>query len=81
MNLSETRPEATPNSYLLDATTTATSVCTTGTCLIIDGSQFGGQIFSSVSSDVISGVVTGITKQFYNFFCIIVKYKLYHLIF
>jgi len=58
MNLSETRPEATPNSYLLDATTTATSVCTTGTCLIIDGSQFGGQIFSSVSADVISGVVT-----------------------
>ena len=80
MNLSETRPEATPNSYLLDGTTTATSVCTTGTCLIIDGSQFGGQIFSSVSADVISGVVTGITKQSYNFFCIIVKYKLYHLI-
>ena len=63
MNLSETRPEATPNSYLLDATTTATSVCTTGTCLIIDGTQFGGQIFSSVSADVISGVVTGITNN------------------
>ena len=60
MNLSETRPEAAPNSYFLDATATATNVCAAaGTCLIIDGAQYGGQVFSAVNADVISGVVTG----------------------
>jgi len=59
MNLSETRPEAAPNSYFLDATATATNVCAAaGTCLIIDGAQYGGQVFSAVNADVISGVVT-----------------------
>ena len=65
MNLSETRPEAAPNSYFLDATATATNVCAAaGTCLIIDGAQYGGQVFSAVNADVISGVVTGDLTNF-----------------
>ena len=65
MNLSETRPEAAPNSYFLDATATATNVCAAaGTCLIIDGAQYGGQVFSAVNGDVISGVVTGDLTNF-----------------
>lgn len=59
MNLSETRPEAAPNSYLLDGVATASTVCTNpGTCLIIDGATYGGSVFSAVNGDVISGVVT-----------------------
>jgi len=59
MNLSETRPEATPNSYLLDGVATASTACAAaGTCLIIDGAQYGGSVFSAVNLDIISGVVT-----------------------
>jgi len=60
MNLSETRPEAAPNSFFLDAAgAMATNVCAAaGTCLIIDGAQYGGQVFSAVNNDIISGVVT-----------------------
>lgn len=55
LNLSETRPEAVPNSYLLDATATATNVCAAaGTCLIIDGAKYGGQIFSSMNGDMLA---------------------------
>ena len=65
MNLSETRPEAAPNSYLLDGVGTASTVCTNpGTCLIIDGATYGGSVFSAVNGDVISGVVTGDLTNF-----------------
>jgi len=59
MDLSETRPEAVPNSYLLDGVATASTACAAaGTCLIIDGAPYGGSVFSAVNGDVISGVVT-----------------------
>jgi len=59
MNLSETRPGGVPDSYLLDGTATSSvGACAAGTCLIIDGAMYGGQLFNSVTGATVDGVVT-----------------------
>jgi len=59
MNLSETRPGGVPDSYLLDGTATSSvGACAAGTCLIIDGAMYVGQLFNSVTGATVDGVVT-----------------------
>jgi len=60
MNLSETRPGGMPDSYLLDAQADAVvnMGCNAGTCLIIDGSMYGGTFFNSLDAATVDGVVT-----------------------
>jgi len=61
MQLTETDPldVTAPDSFHLDATTTATLNACTLTCLLIDGNRYGGSHFSaSTTGDVVSGPVT-----------------------
>jgi len=59
MNLSETRPGAMPDSFLLDNQADASNVCMDpGTCLIIDGQTFAGTFLNAVDAATLAGVVT-----------------------
>ena len=73
MNLSETRPGGVPrDSYLLD--NQVDSVVNMGclrTCLIIDGSMYGGTFFNSVDAASVDGVVTGNSTILQLLMCLI----------
>ena len=72
MNLSETRPGGVPDSYLLDGTATSSvGACAAGTCLIIDGAMYGGQLFNSVTGATVDGVVTGNSTILQLLMCLI----------
>ena len=73
MNLSETRPGGMPDSYLLDAQADAVvnMGCNAGTCLIIDGSMYGGTFFNSLDAATVDGVVTGNSTILQLLMCLI----------